>query len=219
MYDAIVLAAGNGLRTGLSTNKVLVKLNGKAVIEYSVQAFLNDPLCEAVYLIHRQEDYEALYDLFHDRIRYVIGGHTREASVYNGLIQVKSPYVLIHDGARPYLPESLLKRITTALKKTDAITPAINIYDTVKKESFGKIIDHIDRDHLIRIQTPQAFKTSIILEAYKDKHHQYTCDATRVMEVLKKDVYTVLGSALNIKFTTIEDLELLELITRDSDWT
>lgn len=219
MYTAIIVAAGKGSRTGLKTNKVLTKIHNKTIIEYSVLAFEKDPLCEAIIIVHKEEDLEFLKTVFKQPIIYTLGGKTREESVHNGLKLVKTPYVLIHDAARPYLDETLLKRVTNALHEHDAVTLALPMSDTVKKISFGKIVGHVDREHLVRIQTPQAFKTALILEAYQHKHKQYTCDATRVIETLNHDVYTVLGSPLNIKFTTIEDMKLLELILHDKDWT
>ncbi|MFP4286192.1 MAG: 2-C-methyl-D-erythritol 4-phosphate cytidylyltransferase [Candidatus Izemoplasmataceae bacterium] len=219
MYTAIIVAAGKGTRTGLSTNKVLTKVHGSTILEYSVKAFQKDPLCEAVFLVYKQDDLEVFQSLFNDSVDYVLGGNTREDSVYNALIKVKTPYVLVHDGARPYLEDSILKKITHALKRYDAITLALPVTDTVKRVSFGKITEEISRENLVRIQTPQAFKTDILQKAYHNKHHVYTCDATRVRKELNHDVYTVLGSPLNIKFTTLEDLKLLELILHDTHRT
>lgn len=215
MYTAIIVAAGKGLRTGLKTNKVLIKIHHKTLIDYSVSAFKKDPLCDKIIIVYKAEDLEEFKALYNDSIEYVLGGKTREDSVYNGLKMTQSPYVLIHDGARPYLEETLLKRITNALIDHDAVTPALPMSDTVKKVSFGKIVGHVDREHLVRIQTPQAFKTELILKAYQKRTHHYTCDATRVHEELNHDVFTVLGSPLNIKFTTMEDVKLLELILGD----
>ena len=213
MYSAIIVAAGKGERTGLDENKVLYEINRKSIIRHAIEGFKKDKDCKEIIVVYRKEDINPLKAAVGDIVdKFVIGGAIRQESVYNGLLNASEAYVLIHDGARPYVNSQELSQIKKALKHYDAVTLALPVVETVKKTMLNKIVDEVDRENLVLIQTPQAFKKDKIIEAYNKAKEVYTCDASLVKSTIDLDVYTVLGSRKNIKFTTLDDIELLELI-------
>ena len=105
-YSVIVLAAGRGSRTNLDYNKVFYTFeNGQTVLNKSLSVFLSDEDCKQVVLVcaDYEKDYVIENYLYDSRIQVVTGGQTRQDSVYNGLQIVDQDYVMIHDGARPFV--------------------------------------------------------------------------------------------------------------------
>ena len=101
-YDAIVLAGGKGTRLDLGYNKVFYKMdNGKTVLENALKPFLRDKECQNVIIAVSSEDKKMIK--VHPKMVFVENGEERFFSVYNALLRVKAPYVMIHDGARPYI--------------------------------------------------------------------------------------------------------------------
>lgn len=214
MYALILLAAGNGRRSGLAINKIIAEINGKPLISYTLDHFKKDKDCQQIILVVKEDEYEFMQKRYQKDVEFiVIGGELRQDSVYAGLQKVASKKVLIHDGARPYVTQDMIDGVNIALDNYDAVSLAMPIYDTVKKVTDGFIEDTIDRESLMMMQTPQGFTTEVLKKAYlKRDEKEYTCDVTLVKDVLKIDAKMVLGSKKNIKFTTQDDLELLEMI-------
>ena len=207
-YQAIVLAAGNSTRSGLQYNKVLFELNNTPIIYLSTKNFINDMSCNKIFLVCKENDLEDLKKIFNgiDKIEFIIGGETRQESVNNALKLVTSEYVLIHDGARPYFTAILLNRLIAKLKEVDAVIPVWTMTDTVKEVKNGVVVKTLKRDVLKRVQTPQAFKTSVLLKAHNDaKNKLYTDDSSMDEELTDTKVYVIDGEYPNIKYTFKED--------------
>ena len=120
-YSAIVLCAGKGSRSGLTYNKMLYRFKNKTVYEMTMEIFLNDERCKQIVVVTKEEELDDLKNLISSKkIDYVFGGKERQDSVYNGLQVVKEDYVLIHDGARPYLKKENIDDILECLNKNDA---------------------------------------------------------------------------------------------------
>lgn len=213
-YSAIIVAAGEGKRAGLGYNKVLTKIHNKPLIEYSLDFFNHDPRCTQIILVINKKDETAIIAQYNDIVdTIVLGGVLRQDSVQNGLAHVNEETVLIHDGARPYLDKAMINRLLNTLEEADAASLAFPIYDTVKRIQNDIFLDTLDRNELMLMQTPQGFSTSIIKKAYDHKEHrEYTCDITLVNAVLNIKARVVLGHRNNIKATTKEDLDLLEMM-------
>jgi 2-C-methyl-D-erythritol 4-phosphate cytidylyltransferase len=213
-YSVIIVAAGEGKRAGLGYNKVLSKINGKPLIDYSLDFFMKDTRCTQIVLVINKKDTEIFTSNYTSKVDdIVIGGRLRQDSVYQGLNYVNEDIVLIHDGARPYLDEAMINRLLNSLNHTKAAGLAIPIYETVKRVHNDVFLETLDRDELMILQTPQGFSTSIIREAYDKKDNkEYTCDITLVNAVLNVKAQVVLGHRNNIKATTKEDLDLLEMM-------
>lgn len=209
-YSAIVLCAGKGSRSGLNYNKMLYRFKNKTVYEMSMEIFLNDERCKQIVVVTKEEELDDLKKLISSKkIDYVFGGKERQDSVYNGLQVVKEDYVLIHDGARPYLKKENIDDILECLNKNDACLLVVPVKDTIKVCIDGNIVKTLPREQLVQAQTPQAFKTELIKRCYqkgKDKNYIVTDDASLVEYFENIEVKAVLGSYSNIKITTPDDL-------------
>ena len=209
-YSAIVLCAGKGSRSGLTYNKMLYRFKNKTVYEMSMEIFLNDERCKQIVVVTKEEELDDLKKLKKKKkIDYVFGGKERQDSVYNGLQVVKEDYVLIHDGARPYLKKENIDDILECLNKNDACLLVVPVKDTIKVCIDGNIVKTLPREQLVQAQTPQAFKTELIKRCYqkgKDKNYIATDDASLVEYFENIEVKAVLGSYSNIKITTPDDL-------------
>lgn len=208
-YSAIVLAAGSGRRTGLQYNKMFYKIDDLTVYEKTMNVFLNDSRCRQIVVVTKPEERDDFSQLIDDdRIVFTAGGKERQDSVFNGLKCVTEDYVLIHDGARPFLKKAVVDRILDGLAVHDAIIPMVRCKDTIKRVIGGKIVETLKREELYQAQTPQSFKTSLIYSAYDYviSHDIAVTDDASCVEVMGKDVYIAEGDYDNIKITTKEDL-------------
>ena len=209
-YSSIVLCAGKGSRSGLTYNKMLYRFKNKTIYEMSMEIFLNDERCKQIVVVTKEEELDDLKKLISSKkIDYVFGGKERQDSVYNGLQVVKEDYVLIHDGARPYLKKENIDDILECLNKNDACLLVVPVKDTIKVCIDGNIVKTLPREQLVQAQTPQAFKTELIKRCYqkgKDKNYIATDDASIVEYFENIEVKAVLGSYSNIKITTPDDL-------------
>ncbi len=207
-YQAIILAAGNSTRSGLNYNKVLFEINGCPIISFSCKAFIDDLSCKKIFLVCKENELNEFKTIFNNvkKIEYVIGGDTRQQSVYNALKKVNSDYVLIHDGARPYFTPILLNRLLAKLKECDAVIPVWSMTDTIKVVKNDIVVKTLKRDELKRVQTPQAFKTEIIKKAHEmAKNVDYNDDSSMIEELLDVKVHVIDGEYTNTKYTFKED--------------
>lgn len=211
-YSAVIVAAGSGSRVGLGYNKMLFKLkNGNTILEETMHIFEKDRRCKEIVVVASKQDKEAFSKLCkEDHILLVEGGATRQESVWNGLQKVHYPYVMIHDGARPWLPMDCIDRIVETLESARACLLMVPVKDTIKVVENGVVKHTPQRSTLWQAQTPQAFSTQDIVNAYKEANRlgvQATDDA-QIMELCgNADVIVVEGSYENQKVTTIEDLK------------
>ena len=140
------------------------------------------------------------------KIEYVVGGVTRQESVYNGLKYVNSDYVLIHDGARPNYSMKLVNNILEKLETYNAVIPALKVVDTIKEVKNNIVVKTINREVLRSVQTPQGFKTSLIVKVHElAQNNEYTDDSSMVENLSNEIVYVVDGEKNNYKYTERED--------------
>lgn len=210
MYSVIVLCAGRGTRTGLNYNKMFYQFQGKTVYEMTLQHFLEDQQCGQIICVTQPQERQEFIDLIKDqRIEFVDGGKERQDSVFAGLQKVKYEYVLIHDGARPYVQKEQIQFLLKTLQKHKACLLMVPCKDTIKVVKDQIVERTLKREELMQAQTPQAFHTETILIAYQkgiDEHFQATDDAQMVEVYGHEKVYVVLGDYKNKKITTKDDL-------------
>lgn len=209
-YSVIIPCAGMGKRMGLGYNKLLYSKDGVTIIEKTVSVFKTDTRCHQIILVVNKHDENIFKKLFNDqdKIEMTLGGKERQDSVYQGLLKAKCDYVLIHDGARPYLSLECIDRLLNALIDHDACLLMVPAKDTIKIVQDGYVVSTPDRNTLMHAQTPQAFKKELILKVYQkaqDKDILGTDDASLV-ELFGGKVKAVEGDYGNIKITTIGDL-------------
>lgn len=209
-YSVIIPCAGSGKRMNLGYNKLLYRLDDETVIEKTVNIFKNEANCIQIILVVSKDDLEIISAMFSSdsKINIVIGGQERQDSVYNGLKEVVGEYVLIHDGARPYLQKSLILSLLKTLEKENACLLMVPAKDTIKIVKDGYVETTPIRDNIMHAQTPQAFKTSYLVDCYEKAIElglSVTDDAS-IVEQLGGKVKVVLGDYSNIKITTMEDI-------------
>lgn len=211
--SVIITAGGSSVRYG--KDKLLETINGKTVIECSVNAFL--PLDPREIIISASEKLEKeISDKFKHikNLKITRGGKTRQDSVFNALKACTNPdFVCIHDAARPLIKIDNIKScLEKAIEKGAAIT-AVKATDTIKKvDKNGKIIETPDRDTLWCVQTPQIFEYKTILAAHEKLFGKSFSDDAGMLEFLGFPVYIDEGDYSNIKITTPKDILLAELL-------
>jgi len=211
MNDVCVLitAAGSSTRMHELGDKLALKVAGKTVLTHSVEAFLAAGL-HSIFVTVRQGSEDYMQTLLGARqVTFVVGGPTRQESVFNGLkaIPPSFRYVLIHDGARPFVSTALIARVAAAAKAHGAAVPGISLADTVYIAEAGQVETILTRDKLVAIQTPQGFDLELVKDAHRsavETGTQATDDSALVMAMGQK-VHIVKGEKENLKITTAED--------------
>ncbi|MGI6360336.1 MAG: 2-C-methyl-D-erythritol 2,4-cyclodiphosphate synthase [Acholeplasmatales bacterium] len=198
MYDAIILAAGVGKRSGLEENKILYMLEGKPLFMHSVDAFLKESI-NVILVINKQDEEEILK---YYKGTYTYGGKTRSDSVYNGLKEAKAQYVLIHDAARPFVKDDVISKIKEELKKYDAVMCYRKVVDTIYED-----FKVLNRDKLMIALTPQAFLREKYLACFKGDVSNFTDDISLYKNLYSDEVGLV--ETENKKVTTKEDIKAL----------
>lgn len=208
-YSVVIVASGQGTRMKLGYNKVFYKINDhQTILDCTIACFKQDSDCKQIIVVINEDE---LHLISNEGIDKTIGGTLRQDSVLNGLKLVKYPYVLIHDGARPQLKLAVLDRLKKTLVEKEACLLMIPCKDTITIVEDGICKKTLDRSTLYQAQTPQAFKTSLIREAFSQikEGEVFTDDASIVQQKLLHPVYMVLGDEANFKVTTSEDLKNL----------
>lgn len=216
----IMLAGGSGSRMNAGMNKVLINLNGKTVLERSLEAFL--PFVENYIVVYRNEDEKKIRDITatvcsERSVSFVVGGSSRQESVENGLSAIKETdaIVLIHDAARCLVDSETIQLALNSAENHGSGIPAIEVTDTIKETTNGETIQRtVDRNFLRAVQTPQCFQLSLIRNAYaKVRESGIPCtDDASVLEALGVPVRLTKGNKNNIKLTTMEDLAVAEML-------
>ena len=200
-YQAIVLGGGKGSRADLGYNKILYKMkDGRTVLEKSCDIFLNDDDCQKLIVVLNGE-----LPFSNEKVIKTQGGINRYDSVLNGLKLVDSEYVLIHDGARPFVTKDDINRLKTELASEDGAILVNKTVDTIKEVRDGYITGTPHREYLYNALTPQGFKTEVLKEAYANVDFNGVTDDASVLEKYGKKVKIVDGSLNNRKLTSPED--------------
>lgn len=209
--NVIITAGGTSSRFG-NKNKLLEKINGKEVIQYTVDAFRYSNVNEII-ICANLSIMEEIQEIFknYENIKIIEGGATRQASVYNGLKASACDYVIIHDGARPIISTELINICSEMVKEVKALSVMTKTIDTIKEIEHGKIVKTIDRAKLYNTQTPQAFAYDLILKAHEKFEGRNFTDDAALVEELGEDVYVIDGSYKNIKITTQSDIDLAKI--------
>lgn len=226
---AIVLAGGNGSRMKSKVKKQYLRMGDYPVLWYSLSALEKSSRIDEVILVCGKGEQQQCRLLFVDTYGFrkiadvVEGGKERYHSVYEGLKAAKGcDFVLIHDGARPFLDEAMLIRLTDALSVWNACVVGMPVKDTIKlaDPDTGCVQATPDRSLLWSIQTPQAFRYDLIRSAYDKLMQedaagtlaQKVTDDAMVAECAGTAVKLIEGSYNNIKITTPEDLVFAKAI-------
>ena len=220
-FCAVVLSAGVGRRMNSDIPKQYLMLKDKPVLAHSLLSFEESEVDDIVIVCGAgdedfiKKEFVEKYSL--NKVRAIVeGGAERFNSVYNGLRACKdADYVLIHDGARPYVSLDIIRRNMEEVVKYKAVVTAVKSTDTVKiSDENGFVETTPDRNRVFAMQTPQTFDFKIALEAYTaliksieaGNKINITDDAQVVELFSDRKVKLVEGDYSNIKITTPRDL-------------
>jgi len=204
----------------VGTNKLFASLNGKPLLAWSVDTCERCRLVRQIVLVLNDQDLARGQKLRKEgnwsKVTLCRGGARRQDSVREGLRQVRNcDWVMIHDGARPFLTFDLIENGLRMADEFGAAAAAVPVKDTIKlADSADLTKETLKRDRLRAAQTPQIFSFDIITRAYKKLATEVTDDATAV-ERLGYKVQLYMGNYKNIKVTTPEDLALARIIARE----
>lgn len=210
---AVVVAAGAGLRAGQPLPKQFALWRGKPVVRHSVERLARCGIAPIVVCIPEGGEDLASRALAGLDLHFVTGGATRQASVLAGLEALSAhapPRVLIHDAARPLIPDGVLDRLAEALDSAQAAIPVLPVVDSLAHAEGGQMGAPARREALRRVQTPQAFDFAAILAA----HHAWpgepsAGDDAQVAQAAGIPVALVEGDELLHKLTYADDFAVL----------
>jgi len=204
---ALIVAAGKGERMGGGLPKQYRKLGGKSVLRRAVEALSVHPVVKAVRVVigNGQQELAMAALAGFDVGELIEGGDQRADSVRAGLQAVDTEAVLVHDAVRPFCPPTVVDRLISRLDLYDGAAPVLPVSDTLARGA-AEIEEAIDRNGLVRVQTPQAFRLDPLRQAYALWSGTSPTDETTV------------ARAAGLRVAAVEGDQLLEKITTAADW-
>ena len=208
--DVILLASGMGSRTNLSEPKQMLELDGKPILYRLIDFFEKILFVDNIIIttndiiLKKVEEYASQYP----NTKVIIGGKTRQQSVYKALSHVKTKEVMIHEAARPFIDYDLVKSIFDCPKRpvvpyTKSISTLYNIND----------YNYVNRDYIVNIQLPQIYCTIDLITAHRlARNKTYPDDSSLLFGELNIKPNLVEGSEYNIKITTPFDVDVSEVL-------
>lgn len=225
---ALIVAAGRSNRMSQELPKQYLTLGNQTVLQYSIACFKSHPKIHDV-AVAINPDHEDIYNASTkgvDLLPWIAGGDERADTVSLSLDALKNPapdFILIHDAARPFIDHNIIDRVIGVLETGHkAAIPAVAVSDTIKQCEGQTVKTTLDRTKLKRIQTPQGFDYSYLLDLYNqhtsDKLLAFTDDAA-IIEASGGEVTCVEGSAANFKITTNDDFVMAQALVNNSNQT
>jgi 2-C-methyl-D-erythritol 4-phosphate cytidylyltransferase/2-C-methyl-D-erythritol 2,4-cyclodiphosphate synthase len=207
--DAVVVAAGTSSRMG-GIDKLEAPLQGRPLLAWSVAAMAGAESVRRVIVVAppdrldavRAASWLARYDA-----AVVAGGERRSDSVLAGVRATDAPIVLVHDGARPLASSALADAVAAAAAETGAAAPVLPVFDSVKRDEGGRLRS-VEREALVRAQTPQGARRELLLAAFDAAGGRAYTDEAALLEAHGVAVASVPGEVANFKVTEPRDLEM-----------
>jgi 2-C-methyl-D-erythritol 4-phosphate cytidylyltransferase len=213
---AVVVAAGRGERLGLDRPKAFANLRDRPLLAESLERLEASDWIDAI-VVAAPPGWEEPVILLAEElgcgkvVESVTGGETRAASVRTALEKVSddAAVILVHDAARPVVPEEVIERLLRALNEGwDGAIPVLPLPDTVKRLEGDQVVETLDRQGIVLAQTPQAFVATALREAAAATTEATDCSA--LVEARGGRIKAVPGDARLVKVTEPADLELVE---------
>jgi 2-C-methyl-D-erythritol 4-phosphate cytidylyltransferase len=223
---AIIPAAGEGRRMGGAVPKQFLQIGGREILARTLAVFEACVAIDDVWVVVAAEQCALCQSAIVERyglrkVRGVVaGGTTRQESVWHGLQQVPQAVglVVVHDGVRPFVTELLLQQTLDHANRFGAAIAAVPLKDTLKRVSAaGTVEATVPREHLWRVQTPQAFQHALLRRAFQHAWQQglQATDEAGLVEALGNAVRIVPSYEHNVKITTPDDLVFCEMFLRE----
>ncbi|HET8606405.1 MAG TPA: 2-C-methyl-D-erythritol 4-phosphate cytidylyltransferase [Gaiellaceae bacterium] len=215
---AVLVAAGRGERLGDERPKAFARLGDRVLLAESLERLDASEWVEAIVVVAPPEWEEAVIVLAEELAAgkvaaSVTGGATRAASVRAGLAEVpeEAAVVLVHDAARPLLPDEVVGRVLQPLSEGfDGAVPGLPVADTIKRVRSRAVVETLDRSELVAVQTPQAFVAATLRAALASDNLSQATDCASSVEAAGGRVAVVEGDPRLLKITTPADLALVE---------
>ncbi|MGG1662254.1 2-C-methyl-D-erythritol 4-phosphate cytidylyltransferase [Brevibacillus sp. NRS-1366] len=218
----VIVAAGSGKRMRGQRNKLWLPLAGEPILAHTVRLFTTHQDVDQIVLVVSEQDHaDVLTWLQKEAIQLtvVLGGVERQDSVRNGLAALSADctYVLVHDAARPFITREQISAMIRQVEHDQAMIMAVPVKDTIKVVGPTGIVESTPaRESLWAVQTPQAFRMSLLRDAHEaaQRARKMGTDDAMLVEWLGHPVKVMPGSYENIKITTPDDIWLGEEILR-----
>ena len=217
---AIILVAGNSTRFGQNRNKNFELINGKSILSYSINAFDKNQYIDNIIVVIKQDDKETAYQIINQeetnkKIDIVLGGNSRQESVYNAIKNTKSDIVIIHDGARPAIKQEYINTAIEEMDNFKGVTIGVKSKDTIKiTDDDGIVLNTTKRSNTWIIQTPQCFDREILLDLHEKYKEIEVTDDCMLLEKGDYKIKIIEGDYTNIKVTTYEDINIIKEFLR-----
>ena len=227
---ALIAAAGKGCRMNAGLSKMLMRLDEKPILTHTLEKFEEAQCIDKIVLVINPTDRKVIEQIilsnnrFNKVTKIITGGNTRQDSVYNGLQAIdndQEDIVLIHDGARPFITEQMMKATIQQAQIFDGAIIAVPVLDTIKKVQSEQLIDRtIDRGRLWQAQTPQTFRLSCIKALHRkaSKEGFVASDDAIIVEHYGGQVKIIEGSRNNLKITDPFDMAVAKVLMRKGLW-
>jgi 2-C-methyl-D-erythritol 4-phosphate cytidylyltransferase len=213
----VITAGGQGTRMGTAVPKQFLDLAGKPVLYHTIKAFADAVPGINIILVlppHQISYAQMVLQAFEERIDLTItaGGETRYHSVQNGLARLpEDSLILVHDGVRPLVSKNLILQCLAQAAQNGSAIPALTATDSMRLVQQSSIIP-LNRDRVRIIQTPQTFRGSVLLPAFRQPYNESFTDEASVVEAAGGTIFLVKGEKRNLKITTPEDLAIAEAL-------
>jgi 2-C-methyl-D-erythritol 4-phosphate cytidylyltransferase len=213
---AVLAAAGRGERLDSDRPKAFAPLGGRPLLAESLARLEASAWIDSIVVVAPPDWEEPVILLAEELgcgkvVASVAGGETRAESVRIGVGEVDedAAVILVHDAARPLVPDAVIERLLAALNEGwDGAVPGLPFVDTVKRVENGAVVETLPRAELVAVQTPQAFVASVLRAAVAAGGEATDCSS--LVEAAGGRVGVVPGDPSLLKVTTTEDLVLVE---------
>ena len=224
--SAVIVAAGTSKRMNDGVDKLAVQLSGKSLLAWTISRFESTEIIDEIIVVTREDEIGTVKEMiksegFRKVSSVVKGGAYRQHSTQNGLNVVSddSKVVLIHDGARPLIRTSDIKRIVESAEENGAALLAVPSKDSVKEVQNGIVTQTLPRESVWLAQTPQGFRKELLQEAFTsaEKEGYIGTDDASLVERIGKDVAIVEGHSSNIKVTVTPDIGVVQSLLKGEE--
>ncbi len=208
----IIVAGGRGARMGYSIPKQFIDLNYRPILMHTIEKMHQILDHSEIILVLPKAEFKNWGNLcqkhqFNINHKLVEGGNTRFESVSNALKKVNEKSVVaVHDGVRPLVKNSVVNKCMQIAQEKGTAIPIIAIEESLRQKTAGGSVV-VNRDEYLIVQTPQCFRSEVLLEAYQQDYSPTFTDDASIVEALGIEIQLIQGNKENIKITTPEDLK------------
>lgn len=213
---AVILVAGNSTRYGQNRNKNFENIQGKPVMLYSLEEFHKNGYIDNILIGAKEEEIPIIKNMlekekFTKPIDIIVGGNSRQETVYRCIQQTEADIVVIHDGARPAIKQEYINQCVESMREFKGATIGVPSKDTIKiTDENNVVVQSTQRNNTWIVQTPQCFERAILKELHKKYETEHVTDDCMLLEKNRDKVKILEGDYTNIKITTYEDFNVMK---------